>query len=560
MDKEQYPWFESYPSFIPRTINPREYESLVDLFAHAVENYPDNTAYINLVGSIKYKELDVLTDHFAAFLQNEFKLKKGDKIAIMLPNLIQYPIVLFAALKAGLIVVNVNPLYTPRELENQLKNSKAKAIVAISNYAFNLQRIIKNTSLEHVIITNVGDSFSLCKSFAINLIVRVLNKYNKNFSLAHYTFKEALKIGSKQKFNKVQVGYDDLAFLQYTGGTTGIAKGAMLTHGNIVANVSQALGMYGSVLQKGKEKVVTPLPLYHIFAMTINCMLFVALGGTNLLITDPRNIQSFVKSLKKHNDISAMTGVNTLFNALNNNEDFAKIKFKNLRIVIGGGAAIHSGVEKRFHSITGLHILEGYGLTECSPLCTVCPPNLNKYTGSIGLPTPSTIIRIVDNDGNEIWDKNIPGELEVKGPQVMQGYYNNPQASEGVFDNGFVRTGDIAIWLDGGYIKLIDRLKDMILVSGFNVFPSEIEDVVSHNNKVLECACVGVPSDQSGEAIKLFVVKRDLKLTTQELLDYCKENLTAYKIPRYIEFVSSLPKSTIGKVLRRKLREEHART
>ena len=557
MTQKDLPWIKSYPPEVSFDVDTRPFENLNDLFDYVVRRYADKTAYINMSGHISYENLAVEVEYFAAFLQKYCKLKKGDRLAIMMPNLIQYPIALFAALKAGLTVVNINPLYTPRELGTQLADCKADAIVVIANYAFNLQKVIGQTRIRHVIVTGVGDALGFFRGRLVNFMVRSVLKMVPKFIMPNsISFKKALRIGSQLTLDPVLNRYDDIAFLQYTGGTTGKPKGAELTHGNIIANISELLAYYGSVVDRGQETVVTALPLYHIFAMTVNCMLFFAIGATNILITDPRRIKDFIKELKHHPDISIFTGVNTLFNALLNHPDFEHVALGRLRLVIGGGAAVQSGVAQRFKARTGLNILEGYGLTECSPVCSVCPYTAKEYTGSIGLPLPGTYARIIDADDNEIWDLNTPGELEIKGPQVMKGYYHNEEDTKKVMHDGYVRTGDIAVWLEGGYIKIIDRLKAMILVSGFNVFPSEIEDVVSKFDKVLDCAAIGVKSDKTGEAIKLFVVKRDPSVTAEEIKDYCRSYLTPYKIPHIVEFTNDLPKSAIGKVLRRRLRTE----
>ncbi len=506
MQSQEKPWLKSYPPEVPEFIDPRPFENLNDLFDYATAKYADNIAFVNMVGRITYAELARDAERFAAFLQHEWHLGKGDKLAIMLPNLIQFPVVLFGALKAGLTVTNVNPLYTPRELQAQLEKSEARAIVVIANFAFNLQSVLAQTKIEHIIVTSVGDNFGLIKGSLVNFTVRFIKKMVPSFLLPNtVNMRQALRIGTRHvaEFKPVEIHYDDIAFLQFTGGTTGRSKGAMLSHGNVMANMCQGLGMYGHILRPGRETILTAIPLYHVFAMTVNLMIFVYIGGKNLLITDPRNFKSFLNDLKHHPEVSCMTGVNTLFNALVNHNIFERFNLRDLRLVIGGGAAVQSGVEARFFKATGLHILEGYGLTECSPLCCVNPPNIDRYLGSIGLPVPSCVARIIDIEGREINELGVPGELEFKGPQVMKGYYKNDKATRFVMDGEFIRTGDIAEWMEGGYIKLIDRLKDMILVSGFNVFPNEIEDVVSKNDRVIECAAVGVHSEKTGEADKL---------------------------------------------------------
>lgn len=556
--EERRPWLKSYPEGVPADVDPFPFANLGDMIDYSAERYNDRTAFINMFGSVSFRQVVKEAEDFASFLQHEWQLQKGDKLAVMMPNLLQYPVAVFGALKAGLTVVNVNPLYTPRELQLQLQDSGVTAIVVISNFAFNLQKIIASTEIKHIIITSVGDGFGFFRGHLVNFAVRFIQKMVPSFFLpGAVTFRQALRRGAQRAFMPVMVKPSDIAYLQYTGGTTGIAKGAMLSHGNILANISQALSMYGQIIKKGEEMVLTAIPLYHVFAHTVNLMLFFAVGGTNLLITDPRNMHSFLRQLRRHhNDLTAMTGVNTLFNALINRGAFRELKYPRLRLVVGGGAAVQSGVEDRFFKETGVHILEGYGLTECSPLCCVNPPTAKTFNGTIGIPVPSTWARIVDEEGNEIWDLDTPGELEFKGPQVMQGYFHNEAGTAGVMHDGYVRTGDIAVWIADGYIKIIDRLKDMILVSGFNVFPSEIEDVVSRFDRVSECAVIGVPSDKTGEAIKLIAVKKDPSLTAEELRAFCRGYLTPYKIPRYIEFVDALPKSAVGKVLRRHLRAQ----
>lgn len=556
------PWVQSYSRGVPEFVDTHLFESLPALFDHSVSAYGDNTAYVNMGKNITYKQAGAEVDQFAAFLQKELGLGPGDKIAIMLPNLLQFPLAFFGALKAGLTVTNINPLYTPRELQAQLDNSDASTIVVIANFVYHLESVIAETKVKNVIVTEVGDElggiFGL-KRRIVNAVVRyrgMVPKYRRKAFLRLFSWRKALRLGKNHlsSFVQPQIRYNDIALLQYTGGTTGRAKGAMLSHGNIIANVAQAMGMYQNVLKGDKETILTVIPLYHIFALTVNLVLFTYLGAKNIFITNPRDLKSFAKDLHDHPEISAMTGVNTLFNLFITHEEFQDLKWEHLHLVVGGGAAVQSGVENRFYQKTGFHILEGYGLTECSPLCAVCPYDVEGYTGSIGLIVPSTIARIVDVDGNEIRDLENEGELEIKGPQVMHGYYKSTDNHD-IFDDGYVRTGDIAKWMPGGYIKLIDRLKDMILVSGFNVFPNEIEDVISRFSRVLECAAIGIESDHTGEAVKLYIVKRDHTLTATEVKQYCRAYLTPYKVPRVIQFVDALPKSTLGKVLRRKLRD-----
>lgn len=556
MPNIDFEWIKSYPQGVESDVDTHPFESINDLFEYACEKYADHIAYTNMSKSLTYGQLKNKVELFCSFLQNHLRLKKGDKLALMMPNVLQYPVCLFAALKAGLTVININPLYTPRELTAILPDSNAKAIVVLENFAHVLYQVIDKTQIEHVVIAKVGDCLGF-KGSIINLILKLKGFKYYRFKNA-ISFKKALYLGSLLPYKEVASRYNELAFLQYTGGTTGKPKAAMLSHGNIIANITQAYSFYSPVLKRGQEKVLTAIPVYHVFAMTINLVLMMAIGAHNLLITDPRNIRRFIATLKKHNDISLMTGVNTLFNALLQHKAFDEIKFKKLKLVIGGGAAIQSGVAHLFYQKTGLNILEGYGLTECSPLVCVCPYTTKQYTGTIGLPVPATQVAIIDENGNFIHELDVKGELVVKGPQVMQGYYKNEQATAHTIVNGFCRTGDIAVWKEGGYIKIIERIKDMILVSGFNVFPSEIEDVVSKFTGVLECAVIGIPSENTGEAVCLYIVrKKGSNFTKDDLIEYCKANLTGYKIPKEIRFLNSLPKNTIGKVLRRELREEY---
>lgn len=557
MENNRTPWYQSYPKDVPDTINPRVYEDLVEMFDFVCRKHADRKAFISLNSSISFTEVHARVQEFACYLQQILKAKKGDRIALILPNVIQYPISVFAALKCGMEVVNINPLYTPHEILGVLRDCGAKIVVCFETVVADVLKIYDQTYLEHIIACSVGDCLGLIRGAAVNFYIRHLTKMVKPYNRqAVMMFNNCLKQGRVRSFTEVKNNFDDIAFLQYTGGTTGKPKGAMLSHGNIIANVIQADAMYGPRLRDGKEKILTALPLYHIFAMTINLMFAFYKGCSNLLIIDPRKFENLIARLRKNPDVSIIIGVNTLFNAFVNNDVFKKVKFTDLRLAIGGGTAVQPGVAARFLKSSGIPILEGYGLTECSPLCCVVPYTQTEYNGTIGIPTPSTLARIVDIDtGEEIWDTQRAGELEFKGPQVMKGYFENEKETEHVFDNGWLRTGDIASWTEGGYLKIIDRIKDMILVSGFNVFPNEIENVVSRNDKVLECAVVGVPSKTTGESIKLFIVKKDQSLTKDEILSHCRNYLTGYKMPKHIEFVDSLPKSPVGKVMRRFLKQ-----
>ncbi|MGI2822243.1 long-chain-fatty-acid--CoA ligase FadD [Vibrio fluvialis] len=554
MDK---PWLSRYPSDVPETINPDQYLSLVEMFEQSVHKYADQPAFINMGSVMTFRKLEERSRAFAAYLQNELKLKKGDRVALMMPNLLQYPVALFGILRAGMIAVNVNPLYTPRELEHQLNDADARAIVIVSNFANTLEQIVANTQVKHVVLTSLGQMLPRAKGTLVDFVVKYVKGMVPKYDLpGAISMRKALHKGRRLQYVKPFMSGEDIAFLQYTGGTTGVAKGAILTHRNMVANVLQAKGAYGPVLREGRELVVTALPLYHVFALTVNCLLFIEMGGSNLLITNPRDIPGFVKELQKH-PFTAITGVNTLFNALVNNEDFHELNFANTKLSVGGGMAVQRAVAEKWKKITGVHLLEGYGLTECSPLVTGNPYDLADYSGAIGLPVPSTEVRIVDDEGN-VLNYDQTGELQVRGPQVMQGYWQRPEATKEVInEEGWLSTGDIVRFDENGMIYIVDRKKDMILVSGFNVYPNEIEDVVALHGKVLEVAAIGQPHEVSGEVVKIYVVKRDPSLTKDELITHCRKHLTGYKVPKLIEFREELPKTNVGKILRRVLREEN---
>lgn len=548
-------WLKRYPADVPAEINADRYTSLVDLVEQATQRYADQTAFINMGQPLSYRQLEQKSRAFAAYLQSGLGLKKGDRVALMMPNLLQYPVALFGVLRAGMVVVNVNPLYTPRELKHQLNDSGASAIVIVSNFAHTLEKVVAETAVKHVILTRLGDQLRPVKATLVNFVVKYIKKMVPKYHLpGAVSFRHALQQGEVLPYQRPSVANDDLAFLQYTGGTTGIAKGAMLTHRNMQANLEQTKATYGKLLRDGKENVVTALPLYHIFALTVNCLLFLELGGQNLLITNPRDIPGFVKSLSKF-PFTAITGVNTLFNALLNDAQFNKLDFSTLRLSAGGGMAVQKAVAERWEKLTGHYLLEGYGLTECSPLVSVNPYDITEHTGSIGLPVPSTDVRVVDDQGNDV-EPGAPGELWIRGPQVMAGYWQRPDATEEVLKNGWLLSGDIVNVDSQGFIRIVDRKKDMILVSGFNVYPNEIEDVLMQHPKVREAAAIGVPSDLSGEAVKVCIVKKEASLTKEELLDHCRRQLTGYKVPKIIEFRDELPKSNVGKILRRELRDE----
>ena len=548
-------WLNRYPADVPAEINADRYESLVGLFEAAVKRYGDRAAFINMGQQMSFNQLEERSRAFAAWLQQGLGLKKGDRVALMMPNLLQYPVALFGVLRAGMIVVNVNPLYTPRELKHQLNDSGASAIVIVSNFAHTLEKVVAETAIKQVVLTRLGDQLSPVKGTLVNFVVKYVKRLVPKYHLPNaISFRDVLQQGKALSYERPAMSNDDLAFLQYTGGTTGVAKGAMLTHRNMQANLEQTKATYGSVLRDGKELVVTALPLYHIFALTVNGLLFLDLGGTNLLITNPRDIPGFVKEMAKY-PFTAITGVNTLFNALLNDSHFQKLDFSSLRLSAGGGMSVQKVVAERWEKLTGHYLLEGYGLTECAPLVSVNPHDIDYHSGSIGLPVPSTEAKLVDDEGNEVAHGE-PGELCVKGPQVMLGYWQRPDATDEIIKDGWLHTGDIAVMDDDGYLRIVDRKKDMILVSGFNVYPNEIEDVVMQHNGVQEVAAVGVPAGSSGETVKIFVVKKDPALTEEALVTFCRRQLTGYKVPKLVEFRDELPKSNVGKILRRELRDE----
>lgn len=549
-------WLKRYPPGIPAEINPDEYNSLVDIFEQSCKKFSDRDAFANMGYAMSFAELDAKTHDFAAFLQQGLGLKKGDRVAIMMPNLLQYPLVLFGILRAGLTAVNVNPLYTPRELEHQMNDAGAETIIIVANFAHVLAEVVHETQLKNIIVTEVADLLPFPKSLIVNFVVKYIKKMVPAYDLpGAISLKSALSKGQKLTFTPVALNGDDLAFLQYTGGTTGVAKGAMLTHRNMVANMLQVSALVGAAIEEGKEVAITALPLYHIFCLTVNCLVFIKFGGLNVLITNPRDIPAFVKELQNVGEFTFISGVNTLFNTLVNNEDFTELDFKPLKLAVGGGMAMQRAVADRWQKITGNRILEGYGLTEASPVVTINPLDVQGFNGSIGLPVPSTEISLRDDQGQEV-PFGERGELWVRGPQVMRGYWQRPdETAQTITADGWLQTGDIATVDEQGFVRIVDRKKDMVLVSGFNVYPNEIEDVVAHCEGVLEVACIGVPDDKSGEAVKIFVVRKPgATLSEETVREHCKANLTGYKMPKYIEFREELPKSNVGKILRRELR------
>ena len=552
-------WLKSYPAGVPAKIDVDEFRSIGDLFEQGVRKFASRTAYICMGKGITYAELDRLSAQFAGYLQSVLKLPSGARVALMMPNLLQYPVALFGTLRAGYTVVNVNPLYTARELEHQLRDAGADVVVIVENFAHTLEQVRARLPVKHVVVTSLGEMLGFPKSALVNFVVRRVKKMVPPWRLeGAVRFSDALVRGAAHPPRSVVVGHDDIAFLQYTGGTTGVAKGAILTHRNIIANLQQAHAWIRPFLHEGKEVIITALPLYHIFSLTANCLTFFKIGATNVLITNPRDIPGFVKELGKHR-FTAITGVNTLFNALLNNPDFARLDFSKLNVALGGGMAVQKAVAEKWRKVTGVALVEAYGLTETSPAVTINPLDLPAFNHSIGLPVPSTEISIRD-DADVEQAVGQRGELCVRGPQVMRGYWHRPEDTARAFTpDGFLRTGDIAVIDDKGFVTLVDRKKDTILVSGFNVYPNEVEDVVASHPGVIEVAAIGVPDERSGEAVKVFVVRKDPTLTEAALIAYCHENLTGYKVPHHVEFRDELPKSNVGKILRRELRDEMVR-
>ncbi|MBS1142963.1 MAG: long-chain-fatty-acid--CoA ligase [Proteobacteria bacterium] len=546
-------WLQSYPNGVPANIDIDHIPSLVALFEKACTTYADKVAYISMDKTMTYGQLDEESKAFAGWLQSK-GLKKGDRVALMMPNLLQYPVALFGTLRAGCVVVNCNPLYTPRELEHQLKDSGSVAIVIVENFAHTLEQVIAHTAIKHVIVTPMGEMLGL-KGIIVNFVVRHVKKLVPAWKLpGSIGFNSALSTGRSHGWQPVQLTQDDIAFLQYTGGTTGVSKGAMLTHANIASNVTQAYSWIKPVVREGEEFIITALPLYHIFALTANCLTFLMIGARNLLIANPRDIPGFVKEWGKY-PVTVVTGVNTLFNALLHNEDFAKLDFSTMRVTLGGGMAVQGPVAEKWKQVVGTPLLQAYGLTETSPAATINPLDMGDFNGSIGLPISSTEVSIRDDYGNEVPQGQI-GEICIRGPQVMKGYWQRPDESELAFyPDRFLRTGDVGYVDKMGFVFLVDRKKDMILVSGFNVYPNEVEEVVAMHPGVRDVAAIGVADENSGEAVKIFVVRKDPAVTERMLIDHCRGLLTGYKIPKHVEFRDDLPRTNVGKILRRALKE-----
>ncbi|MBE5314749.1 MAG: long-chain-fatty-acid--CoA ligase [Xanthomonadales bacterium] len=549
------PWLAHYPKGVPAEIDLEQYRNIVSVLEDSCDRYRSKPAFENMGKTISYDELDRLSYQFACHLLLDLKLKKGDRVALMMPNLLQYPVAIFGVLRAGLTVVNTNPLYTPRELKHQLNDSGAVAIVVVENFANVVQEVVKDTQVKHVFTTGVGDMLGFPKRYIVNFVLKYVRKAVPDYSLpGAVNFVDAVNAGAGKKLPTIDIAPSDIAFLQYTGGTTGVSKGAMLTHRNLVANMQQSSAWLGTNVKLGEEEIITALPLYHIFALTANCLVFIKFGGLNHLITNPRDMPGFVKTLSGIR-FTAITGVNTLFNGLLNTPGFDKLDFSRLHLTLGGGMAVQRAVAERWKKVTGVTLVEAYGLTETSPAACINPMDLKDFNGAIGLPVPSTEASVQDESG-QILPIGEVGELCIRGPQVMAGYWQRPEETAKVLTaDGWLKTGDMAKMDANGYCYIVDRKKDMILVSGFNVYPNEIEDVIATHPGVLEVAAVGVPDEKSGEAVKVVIVKKDPNLTADDIKNHCRHELTGYKQPRYIEFRTELPKTNVGKILRRELRD-----
>lgn len=554
MTTEQRPWLKNYPNGIPANIDINTFSTLVEMLEVSFEKYKNLPAFSCMGKTLTYGEIDKMSDNFASYLQSR-GLQKGDKIALMMPNLLQYPIALFGAMRAGLVVVNTNPLYTPREMTHQFTDAGVKAIVIFENFASNLEKVLESTTIDVVITTSVGELLPYVKRKMTDFVVRSVKRMVPAFDLPNsVTFTEALAGGKRFKLKKYEGTREEVILLQYTGGTTGVAKGAMLTNQNMIANMLQVKAWMGPFTTDEKEIMLAPLPMYHIFAFTVNTLCPLFSGFHNVLITNPRDLSTIVKAFNNY-DITIMTGVNTLYNALLDNKAFAKLDLSKLKIAVGGGTAVQRPVAERWQALTGIPIAEGYGMTEASPVVTTNPFNEACRIGTIGLPLPSTDVRVV-NEAGEVLGVGEAGEIQVRGPQVMKGYYNRPEATAKTIKDGWLCTGDVGEMSEDGFFRIVDRMKDMILVSGFNVYPNEIEEVLAGHPKIVEAAAIGVPSEKSGEMVKVFIVKKEKSLKEEEIIAYCRENLTGYKVPKVIEFRKELPKSTVGKILRRELRED----
>ncbi len=551
---EQRPWLQHYPQGIPANIDADIFQNVISVLDDMFEKYGPQKAFSCMGKELTYRQIDQQSRQFGAYLHSR-GLQPGDKIALMMPNMLQYPIALFGAFRAGLVVVNTNPLYTPREMKHQFNDSGVKAVIIAENFAANLAAILKETSITTVITTSIGELLGFPKKVIVNFVVRTIKGMVPKYDISNtVTFSEAISQGKKFKLPEFTANPEDVAVLQYTGGTTGVSKGAMLTNRNLVANMMQIRAWMMPQLKEKEEIVLCPLPLYHIFAFTVNCMALASIGSLNVLVTNARDLGSVIKAMKDY-PITLMTGVNTLFNALLNHPDFGTVDFSALKITVGGAMAIQKAVAEKWQQATGCALSEGYGMTEASPVITINPLNGTGRIGTIGLPISSTSVRIWDEEKGACETGEV-GEIQVEGPQVMKGYYNRPDETANTIKDGWLNTGDMGIMDKEGYVKIVDRKKDMILVSGFNVYPNEVEDIVASHEKVMEVAAVGIPDEKSGEVVKIFVVKKDKSLSEKELIAYCRENLTGYKVPKEVEFRDELPKTNVGKILRRALREE----
>ncbi len=553
-----HPWYSNYPQGIPHEIDQNVPDSLIDVFELACSQYANRPCFYNYGKTLTYQEINVASQKLASFLQNQLSMKKGDKIAIMLPNILQNPIAIFAALRAGITVVNTNPLYTCKELQHQLSDSGATTVIVLENFASTVQQVINETSVKHVIVTRIGDMLSFPKSSLMNFAVKYVKKIVPPFSLPDsYNFIDCLSQGDPEKYTRPKLHPQEYAFLQYTGGTTGVAKGAILTHANMIANLEQVTHWIEPFIEKGREYVITALPLYHIFSLLANCFFFMKMGGLNHLITNPRDMKSFVKELKSVK-FTALTGVNTLFNGLLNTPEFQSLDFSHFKLTLGGGMAVQRSVAEKWQATTGTTLIEAYGLTETSPAVCINPMSLKAYNAKIGLPLPSTEVCIMDDNNNPL-PINENGEICIKGPQVTQGYYNKQDETALVFDNkGWFHSGDIGFMDEQGYFQLVDRKKDMIIISGFNVFPNEVEDAIASHRDVLEVGVIGIADDDCGEAIMAIIVSSNPTLSVNDIREHCKHSLTRYKIPKRVKFVTDIPKTNVGKILRRKLKSQFA--
>ena len=548
-------WLKSYPPGMPETIDVDAYRSVSEVFEQAAKKYSDSPAFTNLGTTLSYADMDRLTSQMASYLQQLPNMRKGDRVAVMMPNVLQNPVAIFGILRAGFTVVNTNPLYTPRELKHQLSDSGTKVIIVMENFCHTLTEVIDETAIQHVITTQLGDLLKFPKSLIVNLVIKYVKKMVPPFSVSNsVNFKTALNQGARKPHEPVDIDHEDIAFLQYTGGTTGVAKGAMLTNRNMIANMQQASAWIKDSVEENKETVITALPLYHIFSLTANCLTFMKVGAQNYLITNPRDMPNFVKELQNVS-FTAITGVNTLFNGLLNTPGFDQVDFSRLKLTLGGGMAVQQPVAERWNKVTGVPVIEAYGLTETCPAVCINPLNLKEFNGSIGLPIPSTEVSIQDENG-KILPQGETGELCVRGPQVMKGYWNQEDETRKVINSdGWLKTGDAAIMDSKGFFKVVDRLKDMILVSGFNVFPNEVETVIVEHEGVLEVGVIGVPDEAAGELVKAVIVKKDQSLKEEEVIAHCRKSLAGYKIPKIVEFRTELPKTNVGKILRRELRD-----